>query len=218
MRSWSFAMVACALALAGCGDDDGTPTDAGTGADTGTMLPGDAGGRDAGPGRADAGPGDPCATDDAISTVACNGEPVGAGVARNEFGGLCTPDAMNPQGSCTAATDVCAARTGVAEGICLRGCDPAATYVTTGTCPMGSRCFTLGMAGSEYGLCFPDCRMPTDCTSMGCDAEGSCETPATAGPTDAGVPTDAGPTDAGVPADDAGVPATDAGVPATDAG
>ncbi len=233
MRTWSFAVVACALALAGCGDDDGMMvTDAGI--DGSAMLPDagrDAGGRDAA--RPDAGPGDPCATDQptAISTVGCNGPPPGAGIAPNEFGGLCVPNATTPQGSCLATTDTCVARMGVAQGICLRACVPSpdGTYVTTSDCPMGSRCFTFddGMGGG-VGVCYPDCTMPSECTSMGCDGEGSCTTPAMVFPTgdggvgDAGVPTDAGVPDDGSVATDAGVPVDagpdDAGVPAVDAG
>lgn len=187
--------------LAGC-DPTVVPIDVPTtdaGGDTGGG--GFDGGRDAG--RDAGGPADPCAAEPgaaAAATVGCNGPVGGPTRAANAHGGSCT------EGSCTDTMSTCRA-----DGYCDVACDPGTGYVSTSTCPSGSRCFPVG---SGVGLCFIDCNTAADCPIPGstCDAENSCIPPAPVG--DAGVPD----SDAGVPATDAGVPDTDAGVPDTDAG
>jgi hypothetical protein len=60
-------------------------------------------------------------------------------------------------------------------GICVVRCPRAATYISTGGCPMGFRCFTLG---DELAVCFRDCDAMHPCpTGYECDAEGSCVRP-----------------------------------------
>jgi hypothetical protein len=106
---------------------------------------------------------------------------IGAGVADDEFAGACTPDPSSDpdglplQGSCAASTDRCAFVPGE-TGICVRQCEPATTYVSTGDCPSGSRCFTVD-AATGNAFCFPDCETGSDCTSGSCDAEGGCIPP-----------------------------------------
>jgi len=202
------------LAAAGCGDDDVTPgMDAGGMVDGGTMRV-DGGRRDSGPVRTDGGPADPCAASDSNpeTTVGCNGDLIGPGAADNEFGGRCTPDPaeMDPAGSCTDTNAYCWADVGATEGICLELCEPGGTYVTTGGCPAGARCFTFD---TDYALCFADCTMDSDCSTNNCDGEGSCVEP-TGSAMDGGTP-DGGPSTDGGPAPDGGPP-TDGG-PAPDA-
>jgi hypothetical protein len=182
MRITSGLVLASSLLLfAACDDDTRADTDSGL-RDAGTLDTGAAG--------------DPCAADEEPrSTVGCNGGILGAARAPNSFGGLCTPSAdpaTDPSGSCTDANAVCWG--GGGEGICVTLCEPSAgTYVSTGGCPTGSRCFDL----VEAGLCFPDCNTGADCASGRCDGEGSCVEPEGEPPPDGGVPA----TDGGVPAD-----------------
>lgn len=118
--------------------------------------------------------GDPCVASmaNAASTVGCNGfltsEP-----APNEAGGTCTQGGeVNPQGSCTDATAVCAGFEGETQGTCIPACPPTTTYVSNGGCPTGFRCFN---ATEEYGICFRDCDDAHACpTGQNCDEEGSC--------------------------------------------
>jgi hypothetical protein len=75
-----------------------------------------------------------------------------------------------PQGSC-GANMLCSADMGM-TGICFQMCTPGATYVSTGGCPTGSRCFDLG----GEGLCFLDCDAMHPCPNgMTCDDEGACD-------------------------------------------
>lgn len=150
--------------------------------------------------------GDACeATDtNAIDTVGCNGAVPGP-QADNAHGGNCTPSDASPQGSCTDPTHFCDGEAG-GVGVCIAACTPSTlTYVSTGGCPTGSRCFDFG--GEAY--CYTDCNSGTDCASGACDGEGSCV--GTAAPTpDAGPPPprpDSGP----APTADAGTGGTDAG-------
>lgn len=194
------AMILLLAPLAGC-DPAVVPVDApatDSGNDTGGGFDG---GRDAG--RDAGGPADPCAAEPgaaAAATVGCNGPVGGPTREANAHGGACTED------SCTDAMSTCRA-----DGYCDVACDPGTGYVSTSTCPSGSRCFPVG---SGVGLCFIDCNTAADCPIPGsmCDAENSCIAPPPVG--DAGVPD----TDGGVIDTDAGVPDTDAGVPDTDAG
>ncbi|MBA3461607.1 MAG: hypothetical protein H0T46_16715 [Deltaproteobacteria bacterium] len=123
---------------------------------------------------------DPCSADQAsaASTVGCNGPAPGNSIARNEFGGACTPDpAQLPnepprQGSCRVSLDRCVGGSQQLAGICLRQCEAADTYVSRGSCPLGSRCFTGIPKGNNF--CRPDCTMDSQCTTAKCDAEGGC--------------------------------------------
>lgn len=210
MRTQMMGAAVCALLLMGAGCDDGTeePTDAGTTTpDSGTPSGSDAGptSPDAGPGETDAGTSsDPCAasSDDPLSSLGCNGGVYGSTPMANEIGGDCTPDGMDPPGpgSCATtageATPVCSPdEADPSTGTCIYVCPPAGTYVSTGGCPSGSRCFTLD---AELAICFRDCNDADDCfEGEECDAEGSCvaSAPAADGgaaPTDGGVPVDGG--------------------------
>jgi hypothetical protein len=124
--------------------------------------------------------GDPCLADqaDAASTLGCNGPIIGVDEPADEFAGPCTPD-DNPQsgvplqGSCSNTLLGCAHQPGVLEGICVQACLPAATYVSNGDCPSGSRCFTIDEdLGNAF--CIPDCASGSDCLSGECDADGAC--------------------------------------------
>lgn len=194
----STLMILVALALVACGDDDGTAVvDSGVAVDSGT------GGMDSGP-RPDAGPGDECAADDdPTSTVGCNGFVSGDAPA-NQPGGTCTPGGeSNPAGSCTTPQTLCDAAEGAATGECLALCPPADTYVSTGGCPSGFRCFTLEFE-EPVGICFRDCDATHPCgTGQECDSEGSCVPEQVDGgtpPADAGTDSDAGMPDAGTSA------------------
>jgi hypothetical protein len=118
---------------------------------------------------------DPCASDAAGSArgVGCNGGFVSGDPAANTAGGACTADAdpmTNPAGTCTGANVVCAAEPSM-MGTCVPLCMAGSTYVSTGGCPTGWRCFSL-MAG---GVCFRDCDATHPCAAgEECDAEGSC--------------------------------------------
>lgn len=218
MLRTTVAMMGFALALCACGDDGGVvDDDAGTGAvDSGVRA-------DSSTPRRDGGPRDECAASQAasLSTLGCNGGFVSGEPAPNEPSGTCTPggEAM-PAGTCTTPNALCAASEGATEGDCLVFCDLASTYVSTGECPMGYRCF---VSGEEYGLCYRDCDATHPCpTGQECDGEGSCipgdEPEVDGGVADGGMADggadDGGMADAGVEdagAEDAGV---DAAVPA----
>lgn len=167
-----------ALAMVGCGSS--SRTDSGIGADGGTIAPEvpDARTTRDAPARADAFMmnSDVCAaTDtDAISTVGCNGGFSSATPAANEFGGACTVgDETMPAGSCTGAGAVCNGPAGM-SGSCLQACTPGSTYVSTGGCPTGARCFDLG----GNGFCYRDCDATHACPpGQMCDGEGSCAVP-----------------------------------------
>ena len=95
-----------------------------------------------------------------------------------------------------AARAVCEpVRPGATLGFCRHLCPPSPSYVSTGDCVMGSRCFTLA---EDFARCFRDCEADTDCFEGElCDPEGSC------GPRDPGAPIDAGPLPDGAAADGA---------------
>jgi hypothetical protein len=164
-----------AILLAACGPaasngDGGNTTDVRTG---GSDAGADSGSRDSGPVN-----NDPCARDQmsSASGVGCNGGFVMGEPAANAIGGTCVPAAdpqMNPRGSCTAMDGICAPdMMGAMTGRCIAPCTPGATYVSTGMCPSGFRCFDLGMGN---GACFRDCNNAHACPmGMMCDGEGSC--------------------------------------------
>ena len=158
------------LLLSGCGSD-GARSDGGVDA----RPPRDAGAND-----------DPCQSDttSAAAFVGCNGRPVGASPEDGSLGGACEGD--------DDCVDRCAPD---AVGVlhCIQRCTPAATYVSTGECPNGSRCFTLG---TTYAECFRDCESDDDCRPYElCDVDGSCVPQIV----DAGPPSDAGLPDGGLP-------------------
>jgi hypothetical protein len=193
----NFLRLGLVLMLAsGC--DGSTEVDAGVdaGMDAGA-VPMDAGARDAGMV-------DRCAADTNVGlTVGCNGPLIGPDEPANEFAGLCTGDNEGP-GTCSFTGAICWAYPGQV-GVCTRLCTPSEdTYVSTGGCPSGSRCFVIE---EDFALCFPDCEEDADCSTDSCDSENTCVDPP---PVDAGMPDagpDAGPIDAGP--NDAG--AVDAG-------
>jgi hypothetical protein len=121
--------------------------------------------RDSGEAR----PPDPCATDQPLTTVGCNGEPAGPAAA-NTFGGRCTTTTGgSAAGTCANTSHFCA------EDQCVPLCTAtAATEVSTGGCPAGSRCWDTGI----LTFCYPDCRGPADCATGRCDsARGLCRGP-----------------------------------------
>jgi len=176
------------------------------------MVRPDSGRRDATAG-ADGGPGDPCAAtvDDSTSTVGCNGGLYGSTPRDGEIDGPCTPDGMDGPGTCAMVPGVeswCAPdEVDPSTGTCVLFCPTVSTYVSTGSCPSGSRCFDL----TDVSICFRDCNGPSDCfAGETCDGDGSCAVPP---PPDGGVPTDAGAPDGGP---DGGAPdasAPDGGAP-----
>ena len=158
----------------GCGGsgDSSAPVDASTPRDSSTQT-----GRDAAT-AADSGgqSNDSCEADDtdAVSTVGCNGGFVSGEPTANGPLSACTVGTEeNPSGSCTAENSGCfGGGEGATTGTCEVLCEPGASYVTTGTCPTGFRCFDLG---EEFGLCFRDCDATHACpTDYECDEEGSC--------------------------------------------
>ncbi|MBL8681736.1 MAG: hypothetical protein JNK05_21385 [Myxococcales bacterium] len=167
----SVAPFALSLVLVACGGMQPLPSDGGNDArsDTGT------GGGDSG--RPDTGvSSDRCSAGEmnAVSTVGCNGGFAMGMPAMNTPGGACMGGGeANPMGSCPA-NHVCTGDMGM-SGVCLPTCNPGSTYVSTGGCPTGFRCFQL----SAGGLCFRDCNAANACP-MGqmCDPEGSCVEPA----------------------------------------
>ena len=144
--------------------------------------------------RIDVGTGvDPCVTDlaHAASTIGCNGPPPGAAIPDDATGGRCVLDPSSIEdmplplrGSCASPDDLCAGHPGLG-GICLRRCEPAPTYVSTSTCPSGSRCFTIDLLRGAV-VCYPDCYTGSDCVWGICDQDGSCECEGCGA--DAGVP------------------------------
>ncbi|MEQ8455884.1 MAG: hypothetical protein RLO52_13600 [Sandaracinaceae bacterium] len=199
------ALCACvALTAVGCDSAPTEPTDSGTTpttdsgttptADSGTTTP-----RDSGVPSDDS-----CAASQEMSTstIGCNGGLYGSTQMANQIGGDCTPDGMDPPGAagCMMADGsqaFCVANEDdPSMGTCLYACPPASTYITTGGCPTGARCFTLD---AELALCFRDCNSAADCfDGEECDGEGSC-VPMAAPTTDGGTPADGGAApDAGV--------------------
>lgn len=206
-----------ALALSGCGGDEpAVNADASVsdmGGDAGT--PTDMGARDGS--RTDAGS-DPCAAtvDNASDTIGCNGDILGPDIADGAFGGRCTAEnEEDVRGTCTDEDAVCVVLESGMPGICMLECDrPAGTpYVSTSSCPSGSRCFELD-SEEPVGYCYIDCEYQEDCLGEAdgfwCDADGACEPPPPPpDEEDAGVPEDAGEDlDGGVP--DATTSETDA--------
>lgn len=165
-----------ALAMMGCGSS--SRTDSGIGADGGTIAPEvpDARTTRDAPVRPDAFMmnSDTCAAEaaNATSTVGCNGGFASTTPAANTPGGSCTGggEAM-PAGTCTTPNAFCGAEADM-PGFCLATCEPGSTYITTGTCPTGFRCFDLEANG---GICFQDCDATHPCPEgQECDGEGSC--------------------------------------------
>ncbi len=161
------------LLLAACGTpmpagDSGTNTDVRV-ADSGSMGTPDGGRRDSGVVNNDR-----CAAEQAMAaaSVGCNGGFVTMDPAANAVGGTCMVDPMNEQGSCTDATAFCVpSAMGSMTGRCGRECTPGGTYVSTGGCPTGFRCFAVAMGGA----CFRDCDAAHMCPmGLMCDGEGSC--------------------------------------------
>ncbi len=156
------------IVFCGCDQGPAAPLDGSSGAD-GSI---DAAGTDA---RVSS---DPCASGSGAAAArgaGCNGGILGADREDNIFGGQCTQIAMNPAGTCTEPNAYCWGRAGERNGICLVRCTPSgSTYVSTGDCPQGSRCFNF----DENDLCFPDCRDDSNCSTHDCDNEGSCVGPA----------------------------------------
>lgn len=178
MTTLKMKMVLSLLAVAamvGCNSPRTTDTGITT-TDTGVTVVEDSGVRRDAPSRVDAFTmsSDICsaAQANATSTVGCNGGFASATPAANSFGGTCTGggEAM-PAGSCTGTNAICGAAAAM-PGFCLAACTPGATYITTGGCPTGSRCFDLQANG---GVCFQDCDATHACpTGQMCDPEGSC--------------------------------------------
>ncbi|MEZ4226114.1 MAG: hypothetical protein R3B13_34530 [Polyangiaceae bacterium] len=165
----------------GAGGTGGFAATGNVGATGGTGNVGASGGTGGGGGS------DPCAADDnnALTTVGCNGASIGA-QADNAYGGKCTPDANFGQGTCTDPTNICDAFDETLGGICVVECTSGGTYVSTGGCPAGSRCFDFG----TVAFCYPDCADENDCGTGVCDSEGACSSPF--------PPDDAGTGDGGV--------------------
>ena len=158
----------------GGGIDASLPADAGPARDAGPGMDGGTS-PDAGPPPPDAGvdggPGDPCAADEAgsASKVECNG-PLRGPAADNEFGGHCFVGGT--AGTCNDGLAFCLQLGPKSpDGTCALACPPAATYSSTGGCPSGSRCITVGPGGA---YCFPDCRAHADCALDYCYPDGTC--------------------------------------------
>ena len=79
-------------------------------------------------------------------------------------------------GSCPT-TDTCLTQGGAA-GVCTTPCKPSAkSYVSTGGCGTGTRCFDFGiMDGADLALCMATCAKDSDCASNDCEA-GTCAFP-----------------------------------------
>ena len=114
---------------------------------------------------------DPCAEDeDPITTLGCNGF-ASSTPAANTPGGACTGggEAMLA-GTCTGADVICDADVEMV-GFCMPTCTPGETYVSTGGCPTGFRCFDFG----DEAICYQDCDATHACPSdQECDPDGSC--------------------------------------------
>ena len=139
------------MVLAAC-DGPGAPADG---------APVDAAGMDGGVSS------DPCAADTQApaATVGCNGPIVGPEPVAGSVDAPCTDDLGCPGGG-RCERDLAGRLT------CAYACPPAPTYVSTGGCPSGARCFTLGR---DQGRCFRDCASDADCAPLErCDLEGSC--------------------------------------------
>lgn len=175
-------------AVAACGPTEGSTMDSGGGGgdastmETSTPREGGTGteaGREGGTGtEGGTNPSDRCSatSDNPASTVGCNGGFVMGDPAANAAGGLCTPR-MNgmeyTNGSCTDMMAFCVPGDMQTMGRCFNNCTSTATYVSTGGCPSGFRCF--GMGDGMAGTCYRDCDMTHPCpTGQECDEEGSC--------------------------------------------
>jgi hypothetical protein len=182
MAKWASLVVVVLVMVACGGSRRSVGTDAGsiTVVDSGVRVDaGGGGGVDSGGGT-----GDRCATNgmgaEALANLGCNGGFASGTPAANADYGTCTVAAdpmTNPAGSCASANAACVPDAeGSTTGICRTFCPVAATYISTGGCPTGSRCFTLtDDTGETFGLCFRDCDASHACpTGMTCDAEGSC--------------------------------------------
>ncbi|MDP3278930.1 MAG: hypothetical protein Q8Q09_27305 [Deltaproteobacteria bacterium] len=179
MKTPSFLLaLGSVLVLVACGgpvpnSDAGAGTDAMT-AETSTRA--DSGSADSG--RDAMVNSDRCAASDmnAVSTVGCNGFAMGMSAA-NTPGGTCTGGGEPmPAGTCTTPMTECLADA-MMPGVCALTCRGGSTYVTTGGCPSGSRCF----GDTTGGFCYRDCDATHPCgAGLMCDGEGSC-VPAMAG-------------------------------------
>lgn len=201
-------LVTLLIAAGGCGDDSGpsdsavtdsgtAPVDSGTSPVDSATAPADSGTSpvDSGTSPVDSGAVDVCAGDDPSLTVGCNGPLLGPAQTDDAHFGLCTPSADIESGSCTDTTALCydsdAALLDSPRGVCVPRCATNGdTYVSTSTCPSGTRCFHIV---DDVGYCFADCTAPTDCPSDQCDEDYTCVG------TRGGV-TDGGAADAGVDA------------------
>lgn len=163
----SVAPFALSLVIAGCGGMQPLPP-ADAASDVRTTG-NDAASNDSGTSS------DRCSATDmnASSTVGCNGGFASGMPAMNTPSGACMGGGeANPMGSCPA-NHICTGDMGM-SGICLPTCMAGSTYVSTGGCPSGYRCFRL----SAGGLCFRDCNAANACpTGLMCDGEGSCVEP-----------------------------------------
>jgi hypothetical protein len=163
------ALFVALVLVSGC-DEPLSSSDGGADASADAGGDRDAGTRDSGTPR------DECAAgqQEAASTAGCNGAILGPDRADNAFGGRCTLVDGNDAGTCTGADAYCYAFVaGDRAGICLQTCTAGATYVSTGGCPSGSRCFNL----NNVDLCFADCTEGADCSTHHCDGEASCVEP-----------------------------------------
>jgi hypothetical protein len=170
-----FFSLAALTGLVACGGNSMLPASDAGGSSDASMTSSDASAprTDSGTVRRDAAMNsDRCATDQAMatSTVGCNGGFVSGNPAPNSAGGSCMGGGMDmPMGSCMAGM-ICTAEA-MMTGFCLPTCMPGGTYVSTGGCPTGFRCFDL----NGDGLCFRDCDATHPCPSgQMCDGEGSC--------------------------------------------
>jgi hypothetical protein len=147
------------------GSDSGPRPDSGPGSDSGP-------GTDSGGGSDGGGTGDPCAASMAsqLTTLGCNGGFASGEPAPNGPDGACTPDAEDPlaPGSCTLENSICFAGL---TSYCMTTCPRAETYVSTGACPTGYRCFQQGVS-SAY--CFRDCDDTHECPYGWMCEDGGC--------------------------------------------
>jgi hypothetical protein len=119
--------------------------------------------------------GDPCASNVNVDSLSgCNGGIPGV-QPDGQLGGFCVPDESDlvHWGSCVGEYVYCLWEEIEDGGICVTDCELATTYVSTGGCPTGYRCFND--AEFEEPTCFPDCNDDSDCPEqLQCDADGSC--------------------------------------------
>jgi hypothetical protein len=122
---------------------------------------------------------DPCAADStrAAETVGCNGGFLEDAVP-GEIGGPCTrPDPDVARGTCSDEVSVCMVPPGLTEGICATICPVLDTYVGTGGCPAGHRCFRVATTAETIGVCYLDCDEEAHPCPEGffCDSDQGCD-------------------------------------------